>query len=49
MFQAYLSEYLILQVETFLVPTVHTCTYHPCMHEGLAMSSVAILICQSWG
>ena len=32
-----------------LVPTVHTCTYHPCMHEGLAMSSVAILICQSWG
>ena len=107
MFQAYLSVYLILQVETFrmysymtelsvhvrrrygpmrvsvdgtsnliffsnfnffspawvtrlgvtanvrniklLVRTVHTYTYHSCKHEELAMSSVAILNCQSWG
>ena len=31
-----------------LVRTVHTYTYHPCKNEGLAMSSVAILNCQSW-
>ena len=32
-----------------LVRTVHTYTYHPCKHERLAMSSVAILNCQIWG
>ena len=96
MFQSYLSEYSILEVETFrmysymivlsahvrrryghmrvsldgtsnlilfsnfhffspawvnfklLVRTVHTYT-HPCKNEGLAMSSVDILNCQSWG
>ena len=31
-----------------LLRTVHTYTYHPCKNEGLAMSSVAILNCQSW-
>ena len=31
-----------------LVRTVHTNTYHSCKNEGLAMSSVALLNCQSW-
>ena len=34
---------------TLLVRTVHTYTYHPCKNERLAMSSIDILNCQSWG